>query len=97
VQASGSTYSWYTMAPMKKTMLVLVPLMSLLSGPATAIATTTTATATTAKTTTTAAELSRISVRGQSFVDEFGRVRIFRGWNDISNSPGQVGDRDYNN
>ena len=35
------------------------------------------------------ARTSRISVRGQQFVDEYGRVRIFRGFNDVANSPSQ--------
>ena len=58
---------------MTNLMLVLVPLMALLSSGSTVIAT--------------GKELSRISVdEFGSFVDEFGRVRIFRGFNDISNS-----------
>ena len=35
------------------------------------------------------ASFSRISVKDNFMVDEEGRVRIFRGFNDVSNSPGQ--------
>lgn len=46
---------------------------------------------------TTGSQLSRISVRGRFFVDEYGRTNLFHGFNDVGDETNRKGQFDGSN